>query len=95
MCRLAHVLSGPDTFKACATHFYGNYSVQDCLEVAARLRRATSPSLGGSGRTPGAGSHYLDGFRAQHAGRDLYGALLYGALPSIVELSQHEQVRRA
>ena len=66
----------------CALDSFGNYSVQDVIEAAFKLRMALESS-------PGLTSPSLESFKREHEGQDPAGALLRSTLPHSSQLAVH------
>lgn len=81
--KLLHIISSvtrlPGGWRQCSLHQFANYTVQDLLEAAHRLREAADSE----------GTWMLDGYRHAHGGRDPFGSMWHHISENVVELSRH------
>lgn len=80
--RMVTVLSDPDVVLECALDQFGNYSIQDVIESAFKLRHALAS-------TPGLTPVALEAFKKINSGLDPAGALLMATLPCSQDLAMN------
>ncbi|KAF5832809.1 hypothetical protein DUNSADRAFT_11182 [Dunaliella salina] len=78
---LVKALSDPAFFRECSTHIHGNFTVQNLIEILARIRNNITS------QKPLA----IENFKRYSRGLDPFAQLLYTMLPMASELAVHTQ----